>query len=186
MIAEIEVLQPGLFSTIQDPGRYGFRDIGVPLSGPLDSYASRLGNLILHNEAESPVLEITQIGPRLKFSAPANIVVTGAELSAEINTVRIKNNRIYKVMAGDVLNFGKRLYGARAYLSIQGGFVCDEVLGSCSWYEGLTPHFRLEKGMRLKFASGWIRKSLSTSAVSIRYDYLIATKVSVFPGPEFY
>src|SRR5690606_27039074 len=121
-----------------------------------------------------------------KFSAPANIVVTGAELSAEINTVSIKNNRIYKVLAGDVLNFGKRLYGARTYLSIQGGFVCDEVLGSCSWYEGMTPHFRLEEGMRLKFDSGWIRKSLSTSAVSIRYDYLIATKVSVFPGPEFY
>src|SRR5690606_35113395 len=143
MIAEIEVIQPGLFSTIQDSGRFGFRDFGVPVSGPMDSYASRLGNLILHNNPESSVLEITQIGPRLKFNAQANIVITGADFSVEINTMKTKNNRIINVMAGDVLNFGKRLCGARAYLSIQGGFISDEVLGSCSWYEGLTPHFRL-------------------------------------------
>src|SRR5690606_34172930 len=121
---------------------------------------------------------------RLKFTAPANIVVTGAELSAEINTMKIKNNRICNIMAGDVLNFGKRLKGSRAYLSIQGGFVCGEVLGSCSWFEGLTPHFRLEKGMRLKFASNTAMKPISTSAVSFRDDYFSTIKVPVYPGPE--
>lgn len=186
MTAEIEVLQPGLFSTIQDSGRFGFRDFGVPVSGPMDSYAYRLGNLILQNKPESPVLEITQIGPKLKFNAPATIVVTGAELSAEINAIKIKNNRIYNLIDGDILAFGKRHTGSRAYLAIKGGFICDEVLGSCSWYEGLTPYFRLEKGMKLKFVPGPVKKSIATSAVSLRDDYLFLTRVPVYAGPEFY
>jgi len=71
-------------------------------------------------------------------------------------------------------------------LAIQGGFICDEVLGSCSWYEGMTQHFRLEKGMKLKFDSGKSRKSNSTAAIGFRSDYLSTCKVAVYAGPEFY
>src|SRR5690606_26569436 len=143
MMGEIEVLQPGLFSTIQDLGRFGFREYGVPLSGSMDSYASRLANLILHNSPGDPVLEITQIGPKLKFLAPANIVITGAEFSAGVGNRKVKNNRIQNVLAGEVLTFGERKSGSRAYLAIKDGFQCEEILGSCSWYDGLTTHCRL-------------------------------------------
>lgn len=186
MMAEIEVIQPGLFSTIQDSGRFGFRNFGVPVSGPMDAYSSRLGNLILDNKPGSPVLEITLLGPMLKFNAPARIVITGAHMAAMINTREIKNNRICNVFAGDILIFGKRVKGARAYIAIQGGFICDQVLGSYSWYEGLTTHFRLEEGMKLKFDSGKSPKPMSTSAVSCRDDYLFTSRVPVYPGPEFH
>src|SRR5690606_8334151 len=141
MTAEIEVLQPGLFSTIQDLGRFGFREYGVPLSGPMDSYAAHLANLILHNNPHNPVLEITQIGPKLLFNAPASIVITGGILSPAINGFGITNNRIQRLAAGDILSFGKQVLGTRAYLAIKGGFSSYKVLNSFSWYEGLTPYF---------------------------------------------
>ena len=185
MMGEIEVLQPGLFSTIQDLGRFGFREYGVPLSGSMDSYASRLANLILHNSPGDPVLEITQIGPKLKFLAPANIVITGAEFSAGVGNRKVKNNRIQNVLAGEVLTFGERKSGSRAYLAIKGGFQCEEILGSCSWYDGLTTHCRLEKGIRLRFISCSKIEPIGTSVVAFRENYLFDTSVPVFPGPEF-
>ncbi len=185
MMAEIEVINPGLFSTIQDEGRFGFLEFGVPMSGPMDNYASRLGNLILNNSVQNPVLEITQTGPSLKFLAAANIIITGADLSPLINENQIKNNRIYNIRPGEILKFGKRVLGSRAYISIQGGFLCEKVLNSCSWYEGLTSHFRLEKGMKLYFDLEKQTEIQPTSGVRFNDAYLHKTLVPVFEGPEF-
>lgn len=186
MLGEIEVLKPGLFSTIQDSGRFGFRDFGVPLSGPMDTYSSCLGNMILNNSPDDPVLEITQTGPKLKFGAPANIVITGAKLSPEINGDIIRNNRIYSLMVGDVLSFGRRETGSRAYVTIQGGFKCDKVLGSCSWYDGLTSYFRLDKGMILNFSKEDQKILNVTTALRYKDKYLMENKIPAFPGPEFH
>lgn len=185
MTAEIDVLQPGLFSTIQDPGRFGFREYGVPLSGPMDSYAYRLANLILQNDPQNPVLEITQIGPKLLFNAPASIVITGGNLSPAINGSGISNNRIHRLAANDILSFGRQVLGSRAYLAIKGGFSSSKVLNSFSWYEGLTPYFRLEKGMTLSFLKDDREDLKSTSSLGYRDNYLKEYKIPVFPGPEF-
>ncbi len=186
MRAEIEVLKPGLFSTIQDKGRFGFMDSGVPTSGPMDMYASRLGNLLLNNSPDRPVLEITQTGPTLKFWSPANIVITGGNLSPMINDSEIKNGRISILKKGDVLSFGKRILGSRAYVCIQGGFTGNKVLGSYSWYDGLTEHFRLEKGMNLYLDSELQGEINTTSLVKYSENYLSECIVTVYPGPEFY
>lgn len=184
-MGEIEVLQPGLFSTIQDEGRFGFLNSGVPISGPMDTYAAGLGNLILNNSKEDPVLEITQTGPVLKFGEAANIVVTGGYLSPQINGTEIKNNRIYNLLKGDTLSFGQRVKGSRAYMSVKGGFKTDKILGSCCWYEGLTPHFRLIKGMKLYFDPLEQMEIEITSGVKFVDNYLTELKVPVYRGPEF-
>lgn len=185
-MAEIEVHQPGLFSTIQDGGRFGFLNFGVPLSGPMDIYAARFGNLILNNSPDATVLEITQSGPALKFQGPANIAITGGDLSPQINGTDITNGRIYKLKAGDTLSFGKRIQGSRSYIAIQGGFKSEKVLESCSWYEGLTTHFRLEKGMKLYFEPELQKVVATSSAVRFNNNYLSEFKIPVFAGPEFH
>ncbi len=185
MRAEIEVLQPGLFSTIQDEGRIGFLNFGVPMSGPMDIYAARFGNLILNNSPDAPVLEITQTGPALKFLAPANIVITGGNFSPRINSYDIKNDRIFPLKTGDILSFGKRKFGLRAYLSIQGGFKSERILGSCSWYEGLTSQYRLSRGMKLYFESGLQKEITTSSAVRFNLKYFSKDQVQVSAGPEF-
>ncbi len=185
-MGEIEVIKPGLFSTIQDAGRFGFMKFGVPQSGAMDSYAARFANLILRNSSDSAVLEITQTGPELRFSHPTEIAICGADISAVINGIPISNNKSYKINSGNILNFAQRKSGSRAYLGISGGFKSDEVLGSKSWYEGITDSYRLEKGMFLKYTPIDLKKGRVNTAIKFKQHYLNTNIVSVFPGPEFY
>ena len=67
----IEVIKPGLATTIQDAGRPGYYNIGIPLSGALDQYALRVANLLVGNEESAAVLEATLLAPELVFRAPA-------------------------------------------------------------------------------------------------------------------
>lgn len=186
MKAEIEVLHPGLYTSIQDAGRTGFRKFGVPVSGAMDLYASRTANLLLRNDEEDAVLEITQMGPKLKFTAPAKIAVSGADLSPQLNGKPISNNEVIIVEVGDELGFGKRQLGCRAYLAVSGGFLTEKALGSRSWYEDLTEDFRLEKGMKLAFEVNEKKKIETHSSLKFSGDYLLNEEIEVFPGPEFH
>ncbi|HSI69873.1 MAG TPA: biotin-dependent carboxyltransferase family protein [Gillisia sp.] len=185
MKGRIEVLQPGLYSTIQDRGRFGFKKFGVPGSGAMDSYAATIANLLLQNNPDGAVLEITQMGPKLKFSSAVKIVITGANLSPRVNNSEIKNNKIYLMAAGDVLSFGKRELGGRSYLGIAGGFQTEEILKSRSWLKDITQYFRLEKGMKLDYNSV-VQKGVETvSSVKIKSGYLNDNNLEVSTGPEF-
>lgn len=185
MKAEMEVLHPGLFTSIQDMGRCGFMKYGIPVSGAMDIYSAKMANLILQNSEESAVLEITQLGPKLKFSEPSQIAITGADLSPMINSIRIKNSSVFTISQGDVLSFGKRIKGCRCYLAISGGFKSEEKFGSRSWYDGVTEYFRLEKGMKLPYNSSLSSQHRRFSALKVRDEYLVDKELSVYPGPEF-
>lgn len=184
MKAEIEVLQPGLFSTIQDLGRFGFQKFGVPHSGVMDRYAMRICNLILGNPEDTSVMEITMQGPQLKFNAPAAICVSGADLSPEINGEPIENNSIIEIQQGDILKFGMRRSGFRSYLGVPGGFKTESVMDSLSWYEGITENFRLRKGMQLNYESQRSAMAETNSTLKLDIDYLNCNEVEVYPGPE--
>ncbi|MGY5850570.1 5-oxoprolinase subunit C family protein [Salegentibacter sp. F14] len=185
MKADIEVLQPGLFSSIQDFGRRGFQKYGVPFSGAMDALALKTANLILRNKADAAVLEITQLGPRLKFPASTKIAISGAYLSPKLNDQAIANNQVIKVQKEDILSFGRPVKGFRAYLAIAGGFQTEKVLDSRSWYEGITAFNKLEKGQGLPYnaVGGEIKQTLA----SLKFDasYLDASQLDVYPGPEF-
>lgn len=184
MKAEMEVLHPGLFSSIQDSGRKGFMEYGVPVSGAMDNNALNMANLLLKNPENVAVLEITQFGPRLSFSLETEIAVTGAFLSPAINGEQIENNKSYFIKAGGVLSFGKRESGARAYLAVKGGFRSEVVLNSRSWYEGLTSYTKLEKGMKIPYEP--TKRGFSENYSGIRAgDYLNSNIVETYPGPEF-
>lgn len=185
MLAEVEVLHPGLFSSIQDEGRFGFMKYGVPVSGPMDNYAAKMANLLVKNPENSAVMEITQMGPKLRFSDTGLIAVTGANLSPMINGEAVENNQLIVIQAGDVLQFGKRIFGCRAYLSIKGGFHTEEVLKSRSWYQDITSFARLEKGMKLAYPVSAVDGILETHATVRSGSYISTSALEAFPGPEF-
>ena len=186
MKAEIEVLQPGLFSSIQDLGRFGYQNFGVPQSGVMDRYSMRICNLILGNHQDASVLEITFQGPKLKFNASTLVCLSGADLSPRLNGKNVQNHELLSISSGDILEFGARRSGFRAYLGIKGGFKNEKIMGSQSWYEGITKEFRLKKGMILEYSSSNMEHDSEThSHLKIEEDYLNTDEIQVYPGPEF-
>ncbi len=128
----ITILKPGLFTTIQDEGRWGFQDRGVPVSGPMDPQACRLANALVGNAPDAAVLEATLLGPELRFDVPAVIAVTGADLEVAVDAKPVAVDTAQRVESGGVLRFGARRSGTRAYIAIDGGIDVPPVLGSRS------------------------------------------------------
>lgn len=130
----ITVLKPGMLSSFQDLGRHGFQHLGVPVGGAMDERAHRLANLLVGNEGDEATLEITLSGPSLRFEAPGCIAICGAQLNPTLNDAPIPNNRPIIAQAGDLLAFGARDAGLRAYIAWHGGADLPAVLGSRSTY----------------------------------------------------
>lgn len=130
----IEVVKPGLATSVQDAGRPGYYNIGIPLSGALDQYALRAANLLVGNDQGAAVLEATLLAPELVFRAPAIVAVTGAEAAPKLNGEVRARNESFAVKAGDRLSFDFMRVGARTYIAVAGGIDVPEVLGSRSTY----------------------------------------------------
>ncbi len=128
----IRVISGGLATTIQDhPGRIGYWSVGVPPSGPMDALAFRLGNRLLGNAADAAGLEITAVGPSLRFHCPAHLCLAGADMQAQIDGVALERYAVVRVEAGQTLRIGSvRGPGLRAYLLVRGGFDVPRYLGS--------------------------------------------------------
>jgi urea carboxylase len=134
--ATIDVLEPGVQSTVQDyPGRLGYWAVGVPPSGPMDHLAFRLANRLAGNDEEVAALELTLIGPTLKFNCDVVIALTGAPMQAELDGKPLVLWQAQTVKAGNVLRLGNiQGAGCRAYLAVQGGFDVPDYLGSKSTF----------------------------------------------------
>lgn len=128
------VLQPGLWTTVQDLGRYGYQQFGVPGSGALDAFALEAANRLVGNEPDAAGLEVTLIGPRLRALSPCVVAVTGADLSLHVNGRSAPLWEVLRLQAGDELGFGAPRRGCRAYISVAGGIAVESVLGSRSTY----------------------------------------------------
>ncbi|SFI79546.1 5-oxoprolinase subunit C family protein [Thermoflavimicrobium dichotomicum] len=130
----IHVIQPGLLTTIQDGGRFGFQKFGVVVGGAMDSFAYRIANLLVGNRETEAALEITLMGPTLAFQEDVVIAICGGDLSPSINHQPIPNWRPIYVKKGSILRFGPCVSGCRAYLAVAGGIDVTPVLGSYSTY----------------------------------------------------
>jgi len=130
----IEVIKPGLATSVQDVGRPGYYHLGIPLSGALDQFALRAANLLVGNDENAAVLEATLLGPELAFQKSAIIAVTGAEATPKVNNEKRPRNQAFAVQAGDRLSFEYVKLGARLYIAVAGGIDVPAVLGSRSTY----------------------------------------------------
>lgn len=181
----IDVLAPGMFSTIQDLGRIGYRKYGVPISGAMDQYSASLANMILENSEVEPVLEVTLIGPTLRFTEACQITITGAKFTTTVDELPITNNTIINIEEGGILKFGAVKEGMRAYLAIKGGFDSEVVLGSTSYYPSLTKESHLKKGGELFFKKNKIQ-IVESNLINKRPVFPSSNQIiEVFKGPEF-
>jgi biotin-dependent carboxylase-like uncharacterized protein len=133
-VAAFEVLEPGILTTIQDLGRYGFSQFGVPPSGALDTFSYRAGHLLVGNKQGEASLETTVMGLKLKTLREVVIAITGGDLSPTLNGEPLEMWRTHLLVEGDIINFKKVRTGCRAYLATSGGLMFPQVMGSRSTY----------------------------------------------------
>lgn len=129
-----EVIQPGPLTTVQDLGRFGYQQYGVPTSGALDSYAFRIGNLLVGNEEAAASLEITLFGCQLRTLRDTKVALTGANLAATLNSEPAPAWQSLLIKSGDVISFSRLDSGCRAYLAISRGIDVPAVMKSASTY----------------------------------------------------
>lgn len=97
----VKVIEKGLLASIQDRGRFGYANIGVPQSGAMDRYSAKIANLLVGNEEFKAVMEITLLGPLLEFTENAFVVLVGIEANIRLNGSKISLLKPFKVKKGD-------------------------------------------------------------------------------------
>ncbi len=130
----LEVIKPGLFTTVQDLGRHGYQQYGMVVGGAMDSFALRIGNVLVGNEENAAGLEMTMIGPILHIQKDCLIAITGGDLSPQLNGRPVPMWKSIVAPKGSELRFGQGTCGIRSYLAIRGGIDVPEVMGSRSTY----------------------------------------------------
>lgn len=128
MSGSIEVVSPGILTTVQDLGRPGYGPLGVSIGGAADPFSMRAGNLLAGNSEGAAALEMTLKGGSFRFPDGAMIVLTGAELAGAPMWTR------FRVPPGGTLALGHVASGLRTYLCVRGGLDVPRVLGSASMH----------------------------------------------------
>lgn len=183
----IEVVKPGLATSVQDAGRHGYYHVGIPPSGALDQFSLRAANLLVGNDEDAAVLECTLLGPQLLFRRDALIAVTGAEMAPRIDGAAQPCNVTLRIRAGGTLTFDYVKQGARAYLAVAGGIDVPVVLGSRSTYTlgaiGGHEGRRLQKGDALPIgAAKRAAREGATLPDALRTPLAREAELRVLPG----
>jgi antagonist of KipI len=188
-VACAHILRPGLQTTIQDRGRWGFQSRGVPTAGPMDLCSHRVANALVGNDPDAATLEVTLVGPEIEFDDERVVAVSGAGFALTVDGRSQSTNSPFVVPGGSSLRFGERSSGARAYLAVAGGIAVPLVLGSRATHlvsrmggmEGraLTAGDRLPLGVR----QGSPRRMIETR-VPMLPRRGVDTRLRVLPGPQ--
>jgi len=181
----VKVIKPGLNSTIQDLGRFGYQDYGVPVSGAMDQYSAKFANALLNNDQNGAVLEMTMTGPTLKFQCHTLICVSGADMSPKLNDTELKLNTETAVNPNDRLSFGKLNYGFRSYLAVSGGFQSELKLNSRSMYKNVTSKFKIDSGDVLPIKESKQQELIKYSKIKFVSNIFNTNIIEVYKGPEF-
>lgn len=117
----ILIQEPGLFTTVQDEGRYGYQQFGVTPSGPMDARSFHIANLLVGNDLGEGALEMTFQGPTMKFEEANVVAVTGADMKPTLNGKQVPMYEAFAVEKDDVLKFQFAMNGSRGYVAFAGG-----------------------------------------------------------------
>lgn len=130
MTQALTVTRPGMLTTVQDLGRWGFQANGVPVAGPMDEYSHVLANRIVGNLPSAAALEVTLIGPELQAEGEVICAVAGATFPLSVGTATVPMHTAFTLRLGERLRFGARSAGARATLAVRGGLDVPAVFES--------------------------------------------------------
>ncbi|MCP3028032.1 biotin-dependent carboxyltransferase family protein [Halobacillus sp. A5] len=193
----MKIIKDGLLTLVQDLGRTGYQKYGVIASGSMDTFAHRIGNLLVGNEEKEAVIEVTLLGPVIEFHEDAVLSICGGDLSPAIDNEEITMWKPILVKKGAKLTFGKPRTGCRAYIAIAGGLDIPVVMGSRSTYMRakigghngralqtedvihFKESFNLDTGARSFVEKDW------TVARSLIPEYSHRPTISLIEGPQF-
>ncbi len=172
-------------TSVQDLGRMGQARYGIPVSGAMDERSMTWTNHLLKNPAGAAVLEISQPGFLIQFGAQTTISIAGAKSEIRLNGLEIPHPALVSIHPNDLLEIGAFRSGARVYLGIRHGFQTEEVLGSRSFYEGVTIEKSLRKGSTLAFFFQSERHQPVFAKVKENGAWLETKELTAYPGPDF-
>jgi len=129
-----KVIKSGIFNTVQDLGRFGFQQYGMPVSGAMDSCALRIGNRLLGNKEDEAGIEVSTPGLALEALDQTVITITGANFNPTINNSPVPMWEAIEVKKGDIITFNQIKSGSRSYLLVAGSVDVPIILGSKSTY----------------------------------------------------
>jgi antagonist of KipI len=172
----LEVIKPGLLTSIQDFGRRGLSFFAIPGAGVMDQNAARIALLLLQLSEDHPLIECTSIAPQLRFNDSVRIALAGADFNWRLNDTAVAPNAVLQVKKGDLLRGQYAKEGLRAYIAIDGVLRVDKIYNSYATYQaagiGGLQGRALQKGDILEWD---ILDGDSDDGLSF----------SIFPGPEF-
>ena len=94
----IKIQQAGLYTSVQDFGRIGYQDVGFSVCGAMDKKSLTIGNMLVNNKEDEAGLEITLIGPEIKFTEENFIAITGGDFNPKINGEKVSMYKAVLVM----------------------------------------------------------------------------------------
>jgi len=191
MMHALEVIVPGVHTTVQDRGRIGFQDVGVPASGPLDRISFRLANALVGNPGGAPALEMLLQGPTMKVAADSvRVALMGSKSSIEVRSGSgrlISAGQSARLVRDDVFGVAALGDSVCAYLAIEGGIDVPPVLGSASTYVrggiGGIDGRRLRARDRVPLKLGRV-DVLREHALSHAFDLALDQPIRIVLGPQ--
>lgn len=186
-LGALQIVRPGLLTSVQDLGRYGHQEVGVPVAGPMDAFSHRLANQLVGNDADAATLEVTLIGPEILIDAETTVAIVGAVFEVTCEGRPVPLGVSFAVQRGQRLKFGRLIQGARAYLGVAGGVLTASVLGSrathlVSAMGGLDGR-ALRSGDRLPVLACPVPRS-SRKAVGLTLPTGRRARLRIVPGPQ--
>lgn len=178
----IEVIRPGLLTTVQDLGRLGYAHLGVPEAGAADHFDLRVANRLVGNPDGAAGLEMTAEGATLRFESDSRVALCGGAMEALLDGAPVPMYQTLIVKAGSELACGRILSGCRSYLAVAGGIEVPALLGSRSTdtlaglgSPVLTAGTRLAVGTPSAEASAYLRAPP---------EYGQSMQLRILPGPQ--
>jgi antagonist of KipI len=185
----VHVIRPGLQTTVQDGGRWGWQESGVSVSGAMDLRAHRIANALVGNAPAAATLEMTLLGPELEFDEDRTIAVCGADFVVTVGDRLVASGAPFRVPRRARLKIGGRSRGSRAYLAIAGGIDVPPLFGSRSTHlpSGLGGHQgrALTAGDVLPLgtpAAGQPAVSARAPAIAMPRGH---ARLRILPGPQW-
>ncbi|MCP4442911.1 MAG: biotin-dependent carboxyltransferase family protein [Aureispira sp.] len=188
MATKLYFQRSGLQTTIQDMGRLGYQNKGIPVGGTMDKSSAQAANWLVGNNSNSPLLEVTILGPKIEIEGPCQIAITGADLSPTIDGQVIRMYQTINIQKKATLAFGRLKNGCRAYLAVGGQWQIQPWLGSYSTATNngkmLTPHSFIREKSQLSILPN-IPISVRNIPIEKQPKFNSSQRIRVSKGPEF-
>lgn len=183
--AYLKILKTGPGTSIQDLGRIGFSQFGVPYSGAMDQKAISWVNHLLKNKEGDAVLEISQPGFKAQFEAPTLLCLAGAKTDCKLNEKPVSSFGLIPIQEGDTIEIGAFHQGSVFYLGIKGGFQPEKFLDSRSWYQGITGESSAKKNTLIQYFTTQEVPSITNSKAKWDTSGFESEILNVYPGPDW-